>query len=327
MVFVKFALLLLAVTGGGALLSEGAESVAEKYGVNFAGSILLALVTTIPEYLFVIFAVQRHNAPEVGLGSAIGACTLLITLGYGSVILFATSRLSRNPVEVVRLSPHTRKDGFFLIFAALTALALALIGDNLSTVDGVILAVVFAAYVLEHARYAYRTAAKNSDGVTRRQMWQAAGFFVAGGVVILLVSDPFVGSMIDVAHAVHISPMTIAIVLSPLASEMPEKITAYLTVVRDGELAEISIANFIGSEVNHNTLLLAVLAFMYAAGGHGAVRHIVTAPFLLMIGLTVIGGMNLRRRRLTRSTGWFFLTMYAVILAVAFHTGARLPGG
>ena len=41
-------------------------------------------MTTIPEYLFVIFAVLKSE-PQVALGSTIGACTLLVTLGYGSV--------------------------------------------------------------------------------------------------------------------------------------------------------------------------------------------------------------------------------------------------
>ncbi len=326
MVLIEFALLLLVITAGGALLSEGAEKTAEKFGVNFAGSILLALVTTMPEYLFVIFAVTKHDAPEVGLGSVIGACTLLITLGYGSVILFATSRLSRNPVSVIELSPHTRIDGFFLIFASLAALVLAIIGDDLTVVDGIILTIIFVLYVVEHARVAYRTAGNGASTVTRRELWKAAGFFVAGGIVILLAADPFVGSMIEVAHMFHVSPIAIAIILSPIASEMPEKITAFLTVIRDGKLAEISIANFIGSQANHNTLLLAVLTFVYAADGHGAVKHVVSLPFVVMVTLTVIGGVNLRRRRLTRATGWFFVLMYVVIIFAAFNTGTRLPG-
>jgi len=312
--------LLLAITAGGWLLSQGAETVSEKYGVNFAGSILLALVTTLPEYLFVYFAIAK-NQPDVALGSAIGACTLLVTLGYGSVILFATSRLSRRPVETIELSHHTRVDAVFLLLTALLALVLAWVGDGLDVLDGAILTVVFAVYVVLHYRIAKETAAVVHHNVTAKAMWRAAWMFLGGGLIILLCAEAFVDSIISIAKMMGVSPMAIAIIISPIASEMPEKITAYLTVIRDGRLAEISIANFIGSKVNHNSLLLAVLPFVSHLHGQGHVDGVVSVPFLVMTGLTVFAGFNLMQRRLTRRAGWIFLALYAMIIFAAFETG------
>jgi cation:H+ antiporter len=315
-----FLLLLLAITAGGWLLSHGAETMAEKYGANFAGSILLALVTTLPEYLFVYFA-MAHDRPEVALGSAIGACTLLVTLGYGSVILFATSRFSRRPVDCIELSRHTRLDAVYLLLTAAVALALAWEGGGLDLKDALILAAVFGVYVAQHYRVAQARAARIEHSVSRRRAWQAAGLFLGGGAIILACAEPFVLSMVGLARQFGVSPMAIAIVLSPVASEMPEKMTAYLTVIRDGRLAEISVANFMGSKVNHNSLLLALMPVAAWLHGRGQVNGVVSVPFLVMTILTFFAGFNLMRRRLSRTAGWVFLGLYALIIFAALQTG------
>ena len=45
MVALEFVGLLLILTGAAAMLSQGAEVLAERYGANFTGSIVLALIT------------------------------------------------------------------------------------------------------------------------------------------------------------------------------------------------------------------------------------------------------------------------------------------
>ena len=56
MILVEFIVLLLIIAGAAILLSFGAEILAERYGANFTGSIVLGLITTMPEYMFVIWA-------------------------------------------------------------------------------------------------------------------------------------------------------------------------------------------------------------------------------------------------------------------------------
>ncbi len=316
-----FLVLLIAIAGGGWLLSNGAETVAEKYGANFAGSIVLALVTTLPEYLFVFFAVLK-NKPEVALGSAIGACTLLVTLGYGSVILLATSRFSKHPVKHVHLSENTRIDGIYLIIIALLALVLSILGGGLNWIDGTILAAVFVSYVYHHYKVARYTARTGEHSVTREDVIRAGWMFLGGAAIILACADPFVDSMIRLAELLNVNPMVVALILSPIASEMPEKMTAYLTVMRDGSLAEISVANFIGSEVNHNSLLLAVMAITAAACGRGAISEVISPAFITMTTLTVFAGINLLRRKLTRNAGWAFLALYGIAMLVWVVTGS-----
>ncbi|MBI2844041.1 MAG: sodium:calcium antiporter [Armatimonadetes bacterium] len=318
MLVAEFFGLLIIITAAAWLLSISAETLAEKYGANFTGSILLAVITTLPEYMFVFWAALKGRY-DMAVGSAIGACTLLVTLGYGSVILFSTTRASRKPVQAIILSRHVKIDAMYLLATSLVALVLAWEGDGLDVKDGIILTVVFLFYLVQHYRAAIHHLTTTEHGVTPVKLRKAIMMMIIGGAIIVISAERFVESMVEIAHWLGISPVAVAIVLSPIASELPEKITAYLTVVRNGALAEISVSNFMGSKVNHNSLLLAVLPFVAAtAAKKGNVPDIVTVPFVLMTVLTVIASISLARRRLDRWQGWVFLALYLTTIGAAF---------
>lgn len=321
MIVLEFIGLLLVITFAAYLLSEGAEILAEKFGANFAGSIILGLVTTLPEYMFVIFACLKGQY-EMAVGSAIGACSLLMTLGYGSVILIATTKMSRKPVEHIELSKNTGIDALYLMGTAVVALGLAWEGNSFDLKDGIILNLMFVLYVFHLAKNAHAFHKENKQKqqhvVPKARMRKAWMFLGLGGAIVLFASEPFVDAMIHLADYIGISAVTIAIVLGPLASEMPEKLTAYFTVMRNGKLAEISICNFIGSKINHNSLLFGIIPFIGMLKGKDAVGPILSAPFLFMTAVTLFGTASLARKKLTRTQGVIFLILYGVLLWVSF---------
>jgi cation:H+ antiporter len=324
----EFIGLLAILTASAALLSYGAEELAERYGANFTGSIVLAVITTMPEYMFVIWACLKGRH-DMAVGSAVGACTLLITLGYGSVILLATTRMSRRPVKVVELSKATQVDALYLLVTALVAFVLAWEGNGFDGKDAAILIFLFLAYVVHVAKGAVTYARENSGAShARTGLLKSMGFLLAGGAAIFFFSGPFVDSMIEVAETLKISPVTVAIILGPLASEMPEKITAYITVIRNGKLAEISVCNFIGSKVNHNSLLLGTIPIIALLQGKAGVSGIISLPFIIMTALTVVATVSLSRRRLERWEGVMFMLLYVSVIWGAFHLGTGvLPAG
>ena len=328
MIVLEFLGLLAVLTAAAALLSYGAEALAERYGANFTGSIVLALITTLPEYMFVIWASIKGQY-DMAVGSAVGACTLLITLGYGSIILFSTTRISRRPVKAIELSKHTQVDALYLLVTALVAFALAWEGNGFDLKDAVILILLFFAYIVHVAKGAVTFARENAVAEQApRKLGASVGFLLAGGVAILFFSAPFVDSMIELAKHLRVSPVTIAIILGPLASEMPEKITAYITVIRDGKLAEISVCNFIGSKVNHNSLLLGTIPIIALLQGKAGVPGIINLPFITMTALTVVATLSLSRRRLERWEGVMFTLLYVSVIWGAFHLGVgKLPVG
>jgi len=324
----EFGGLLVVLTAAAALLSYGAEPLAERYGANFTGSIVLALITTLPEYMFVIVTSIKGDY-DMAVGSAVGSCTLLITLGYGSIILFSTTRISRKPVKMIHLSKSTQVDALYLLGTALVAFALAWEGNGFDLKDAIVLIVLFFTYVIQVARGAGHFRREQAVvSHSSRGLGKSIALLLAGGAVILIFTGPFVESMKSLADLLHVSRVTIAIILGPLASEMPEKITAYITVIRNGKLAEISVCNFIGSKVNHNSLLLGTMPIIALLQGRPGVPGIISLPFIIMTSLTVVATLSLSRRRLERWEGVMFTLLYVLVIWGAFHLGVgRLPHG
>jgi len=315
MVWFEFLGLLLVIVFAAYLLSRGGEVLAAKWGFNIVGSIVLALLTTLPEYSFVYWACVKMQY-KMAIGSAIGACTILVTLGYGLVILLATSRFSRNPVKSIQLSKATSIDAFYLLVTAIVAFILIYIDDKLSVIDGIILSVIFIGYIFNVVRG--EKSLLEGEPVTKKDMIRAFIELIIGGAIVFLASERFVDSMISVSNIMHVPPVLIAVVLGPIASEMPEKLTAYIVVLKNGANAELSICNFIGSKVNHNSLLLAIIPFVAAIHGHGDVKGLESPMFMVMTILTVFVGLLLWRGKLEKWQGAILSLCYvgAMVLAV-----------
>jgi len=315
MVVLEFVGLLAIIVVAAYMLSHGAERMAEKWGRNIVGSIILALVTTLPEYAFVFWAAMKGEY-RMAIGSAVGSCTLLITLGYGLVIMLATSRFSRRPVERISLSKATRVDALYLLVTGLVAFFFVWGDGALSLWEGIVLTALLGGYIYQVIRSgaAHHTP---SHHITRKAMTVAWIELAIAGAIVFACSEPFVDSMIGIAAMFHVTPVVIAIILGPLASEMPEKLAAYITVLRDGRNAELSVCNFLGSKVNHNSLLLAVIPFVAYSKGEGPVAGLMSATFLVMTALTVAVSALLARGRLERWQGIALIACYVAAMALA----------
>ncbi|MHB9035580.1 MAG: sodium:calcium antiporter [Armatimonadota bacterium] len=316
MVILEFTGLLLIIVFAAYLLSRGAEVLADKWGYNIVGSLILALFTTLPEYAFVYWASVKGQY-QMAIGSAIGSCTLLITLGYGLVIWLATSKLSKKPVKEIRLSKATRIDALYLLITGLIAFAFVWQDNALSLWEGIVLALVFGGYVFQVFQKGKSHVAPEHHRISRRAMVRAGVEIVLGGIIVYLASEPFVDSMIHIAELMKVSPVVIAIVLGPIASEMPEKLTAYMVVLKNGHKAELSICNFIGSKVNHNSLLLAVMPFVAHFKGHDIVRNLMSPMFVMMTVLTVFVSALLAKGRLQKWQGIGLVGAYVLAMILA----------
>lgn len=321
MVYLVFTGLLLVIVFAAYLLSRGAEVLAEKWGCNIVGSIILALVTTLPEYAFVYWASVKGNY-QMAIGSAIGSCTLLVTLGYGVVIVLAMSRLSKKPVKEITLSKATRIDAFYLLITGVVAFLFIWHDNALSFTEGILLTLLLAGYVYQVFRHGGSDKDQKCVKIPTKTMIRAGIDMVLGGVIVYICSEPFVDAMIHLAECWHVSPAVIAIILGPLASEMPEKLTAYMVVLKNGENAELSICNFLGSKVNHNSLLLAVMPFVAFAKGHDTVRNLMSPTLVVMTILTIAVSALLARGRIQKWEGYALILAYIGAMILAMHTSA-----
>ncbi len=262
------------------------------------GSLLAALGTALPETTVPVVAIIRGgaDADAVAVGAIIGAPFLLLTLGVA--ITGAAVAARREDPHLHPDSRQMRRDlGTFLAAFGVLLIAIAL-------PHGVRIALAVG-LVLLYARHV-RATLSGSDPATeqpealhlRRRSECPSGPAIAvqlGIAVAMLIAgaELFVRAVEQAGHAFHISPLLLAVVVVPVATELPEMFNSVLWV-RSGDDG-LAAGNVLGATAFQACLPGAVgLAFTdWAPGPLGLVNGVLT----LLAGLATLGLLHDGRTR------------------------------
>ena len=333
------------------ILSYGAEHLSEKYGAKFVGRVLLSIATTLPEIAIVIYA-AAGGSYGVAIGSGLGSNLLMMTLGLAIMLIIATTRLSKAPLKHIDVSTF-KNDMFFLIIAAVISFILFLDGYNY--IDGFIFLGIFGGYFVlslyemrkekrekvidasSTSTYSNNPSANNNNNndinnkkliiekdipYNNKKFLKALGAFFIGAIGILIGAEPFIHSLEGFSVEVGISAVILAVIISPIAGEMPEKISMMLLARKGAAGAAIAIANVLGSKILNNTLLLAVAVFaaMYSFGFYETIEitEILYYQIILVTIVTVIAVVPMFRKKIGLRFGMILLFMYIIGILIQF---------
>jgi len=265
-----------AVILAGALLFTNAVEWAGKrlaMGQGAVGSLLAAVGTAMPETLIPIVAVIEgaRGAEGVAIGAIIGAPFLLATIAMMLVGLSVLAYRQRR-TQGRRLAVHTPTlDRDLVFFLCFFALALAL---GLGAPQGLRITLAFL-FVAAYAFYVRRTLhgggeiqteeslrplilARNPGGEPTRRM--IAGQLLVGLGAMVGGAHLFVEEVIELASSIGVEPLVLALILAPLATELPEKANSFFWV-REGK-DSLALGNITGAMVFQSTMPVAFgLAF------------------------------------------------------------------
>jgi cation:H+ antiporter len=321
------------------VLAYGAEHLSKKYGAKFVGRTLLSVATTLPEIAIVIYA-AAGGFYGVAVGSGLGSNLLMMTLGLSIMLLIATTRLSKAPLKGVDVATF-KLDKIFLLATAVISAALFIDGYNF--IDGFIFTGMFGAYLVmalmemktekkvvkikqEAGDHPYQKVVKVEEGPPEkgpnREMIKAALAFVAGTAGIFFGASPFIDSLQAFSVEVGISVIVLAVIISPIAGEMPEKISMMLLARKGAAGASIAVANVLGSKILNNTLLLAVAVFgaMYHGGFYTniAVNSILQYQIILVTVVTILALIPMFRKEIGLKVGIYFVSLYVISIFIQF---------
>jgi cation:H+ antiporter len=240
---------------------NGIEWVGRRFhlGATTTGTVLAAFGTALPEsavtFVAVVFG-RNVSAKEIGVGAAVGGPLVLATISYavvGSVLCMSRGKLGRGntslQVDSRRLS---RDQAWFLMIFAMT-LVLGLTDFPLKRWFGIAL---FAAYGL----YVWRevTASHQEDPEPEEleplklrphdaepSLGWAALQTVLALLVIAVASRTFVNQLEVIGVGLGVSSQLIALLLSPVATELPETLNAVIWVRQGRE--RLALANISGA--------------------------------------------------------------------------------
>lgn len=294
-------------------------------GRGAVGSILAAVATALPESLIPVVAIiGGEKGGAIAIGAIIGAPFLLATLAMFLVGVSAVGFRGRRK-QREKLLPYlpamTRDLTVFLIFLSI-ALLLGLVGFRALNIAAAVI------FVLVYGVYVWRTVAKGHGSAEREQLQslffdptkqdpphnaQVAVQLVVGLGLIVYGAHLFVGEIESIAASLGVTALVLALVLAPLASELPEKINSFIWV-RHGK-DTLALGNITGAMVFQSMLPVAVgLAFTDWQFVPAATAVAVCA--LVGGGAALLAIRRYRRYSLPFMAAWGFLYAGAVVYVI-----------
>jgi cation:H+ antiporter len=309
------------------LFVNGVEWVGRKLAVGqkATGTILAAFGTALPESVVTLVAVAFGGtaaSKALGVGAALGGPLALSTVAYATVGVVLLANRQRLPKTAqIRQEFHglARDQSWFLaIFAG--KIALGLIAFVWKPWLGLLFLAAYALYIRQEMRGGGGDDEGESEPLTFARHAAVPGTGVAvlqtvlALVVIFAASRFFVGRLGELAPALGLRPHLVALLLSPIATELPETMNAIIWV-RQGK-HRLALANISGAMMIQATIPTAFGLFW--------TPWLLDAPLLLAAGVTALAvtimavtfRCGVLSRRLLAAMGLLYLLFAGLLVAL-----------
>ena len=296
---------------GGLFLVKGASGIAKLTGMGtfFAGLIVVALGTSLPEFVVSLIAVVM-NSSDIAVGNMVGSNIANIGLIFGLTVLIS-------PIVISKEAWKEQKSAlFFLILITFAAYGLSRTGLSIGREEGVLLFFLLAVFLF--IPYGKSREEKNEVSSTPQgDGWGKFLFYVVLGSVLLAGSAHFlVSSAIKIAPQLGISELFIGVTAIALGTSLPELAASLVAALKKEQ--NIVVGNIIGS----NFFNLGYLGFVAAIRPIQVKEKMVseiTSEFGFFILLTVlfavlIGKTQISKNRIGKKKGALLLIIYAAFL-------------
>jgi cation:H+ antiporter len=251
---------------------NGVEWLGRKLNVTqtATGTVLAAFGTALPESVVTIVAVTTSDSEaqsEIGIGAALGGPLVLGTIAYavvGVTLSLNRKKLGRGPLVEVNHTRLSRDQGWFLLIFAFK-IALGLVAFSIKPWLGILFLFAYALYLWKELRgeaegeegeiEPLRVRPKSRDPSVGWALLQTALSLAA----IFGASHVFVGQLEVISLWLSIPPQVTALLLSPVATELPETLNAVIWVRQGKE--RLALANISGAMMIQATVPTAFAIF------------------------------------------------------------------
>lgn len=262
---------------GAEIFVNGIEWLGHKLNLSegAVGSVLAAVGTALPETLVPIIAIvfsPGSAGHEIGIGAILGAPLMLATLAMFvsgiSVLIFSHRRIHGKAV-VADYSTMSRDLGFFLVVYT-AAILTGAIPPHLRIWQLIIATLMVLSYfwyvyiMLNEERdtngeselpqfYFARHNNSPALGLILLQVFLALGLIIWGAHL-------FVGAITDVAIMFGVPAFVLALIITPVATELPEKFNSVIWISREKDT--LALGNITGAMVFQSSLIPALGIFL-----------------------------------------------------------------
>jgi cation:H+ antiporter len=209
--------------------------------------LLVAVISALPE-TFIALLAAIDGVPTIGAGTLLGSNVADLTLVLGLV------GLAGHPVRV--RSSMIKRD-LWLAAIVLLPIILALIGGQLSRIDGAILVsagVAFIILMLREQKYFHKPFREKNHWVFQ------LGIFIASLGLMLITAHFIVDSSVAIATQLEVPKLIVGVILVALGTTLPE-LTFSIRAVKAGH-GEAGIGDLLGVVVVDATIVMGLVALV-----------------------------------------------------------------
>ncbi len=303
---------------------NGVEWVGRRFAVGqqATGSILAAFGTALPESVITFIAVVFGTTAaqkEIGVGAALGGPLVLATIAYavvGLTLMACRTQLPDSGVVRATFKRLSVDQGWFLgVFVI--KIGLGLVAFAIKPWLGVFFLAVYGIYFWKEMREeggedeGELEPLKLMRAHSTPPTWAALAQTLVALAVIFAASRVFVGQLDTLGPALGIRPQLLALLLSPIATELPETMNAVIWV-RQGKY-RLALANISGAMMIQATVPTA-LGLFFTPWLFDTSLIVGAAITLVAVGVMFLAfRRGMVSRRILAAMGLFYLA-FAVIL-------------
>ncbi|AJW47540.1 sodium:calcium antiporter [Ralstonia holmesii] len=297
-------------------------------GATAVGSVLAAFGTALPESAVTFVAVVFGSTPEqkdLGVGAAMGGPLVLATLAYavvGLALMMNRRELGRPTAEVKVDHARMSRDQAAFLGAFVVKVALGLVAFAYKPWLGILFLVAYAIYVWREIKDS-DTAPEEEEleplSIRPKLAEPPLGWAVLQVLLALVViggaSHVFVAQLEAIGTALHWPAHLVALLLSPVATELPETMNALIWVRRGKE--RLALANISGAMMIQATIPSALGIFYtpWRFDGPLLASGIITAVAILFLWMMFRRGVVHGRTLVAVSS---LYALFAFVLAIGF---------
>ena len=303
---------------------EGSSAVAKRLRIPsmIIGMTIVAMGTSLPDCAVSVTASLTGNN-TLAISNAIGSNIFNLLVVCGVCSLFVPLAVQKSTLQ---------KEFPLSIFCAGLLLLLGYLGMTLGHIDGIILIIIFAGYLLwmiQSARNARNQTFADEDSDTAGSKtslsaeeieqvasninllpaWKCIIFILGGMIAIKYGGDFVVNGASAIASSLGLSQTLIGLTIIAMGTSLPELVTSIVAAKKDE--VDMAVGNVIGSNIFNILLVLGVAAAISPLGF--IMENMIDIAFLILISvITLVFAWT--SKEINRKEGIIMLLLYAVYM-------------
>lgn len=317
--WIEFIFIAAVIVVSGTRISKYGDVIAEKTGLGRAwiGLIMLASITSLPEFVTGISSVTIADVPDIAVGDILGACV------FNLLILALLDPMDKgSPVFVKVGRSHVLSAGFGIILIGIIAASIVLrpLVPSLFHIGAYTPAIIFVYFAGIRVVYSYekKYLSNVAEETVEKLMYthisgqRAAAMYTVNALVIIAAASflPFVAG--DIAKETGLGEDFVGTVFVAVTTTLPEMAVSF-SAMRIGA-ADLAIGNLLGSNM-FNIGLLAMDDIIYLQGPlllKVSTAHAVTGIMAILMTAIVLVSITYRPESKATRFGWDSISMIAL---------------